>query len=116
MKRAADEEVRVRSASATTVAATVGPAMGVATGLPSSTTEFQTRFVHQGREMYKDPPLPPPGGVVVEAKSVPPPKQNALTGELTFVPGDNGGLAGLLCNFCLNHPVVLPLLLRTAVF
>ncbi len=80
------------------------------------TAEFRARFVRQGKEMYKDPPSPPPGSVVVEAKSAPPPKQNASTGELTFAPGDNRGLAGLLRNFCPNRPVVLPLLLRMAVF
>ena len=47
--------------------------------------------MRQGKKMYKDPPLLPPGGVVIEAKSAPPPKQNALTGELTFAPRDNGG-------------------------
>ena len=116
LKRAADKEARARSASVMTVATAVGAATGVATGLPSSTAEFRARFVCQGKEMYKDPPLPPPGDVVVEAESAPPPKQNALTGELTFALGDNGGLAGLLRNFRLNRPVVLPLLLRTAVF
>ena len=116
LKRAANEEVRARSASATMVAAVAGAARGVATGLPLSTAEFWARFVRQGKEMYKDPPLLPPGGVVIEAKSAPPPKQNALTGELTFAPGDNGGLAGLLCNFHPNRPVVLPLLFLMAVF
>ena len=67
MKRAADEEARARPASATTVAVAAGAATGVATGLPSSTAEFRARFVRQGKEMYKDLPLPPPGGVVVKA-------------------------------------------------
>ena len=85
-------------------------------GLPLSTAEYRAKFVRQGKEMYKDPMSPPPGGVVVKVKSVPPPKQNASTGELTFAPGGDGGLAGLLCNFRPNCPVVLPLLLQTAVF
>ena len=112
MKAVADKEARARSASATTAAA----ATGAATGLPSSTAQIRARFVRQGKEMYQDPLLPPPGSVVVEAKSAPPPKQNASMGELTFFPGDDGGLAGLLRKFCPNCPVVLPLLLRTAVF
>ena len=116
LKRAADKEARARSASASTVATVAGAATGVVTGLPSSTAKFRARFVRQGKEMYKDPPSPLPGGVVVKAESAPPPKQNASTGELTFVPGEDRGLAGLLRGFCPNRPVVLPLLLRTAVF
>ena len=87
-----------------------------ATGLPSLTAKFQAMFVCQGKEMYTDPPLPTPGGVVIKAESTPPPKQNALTGELMFVPRDNEGIAGLIHYFCPNRPVVLPLLLWTAVF
>ena len=73
MKRASNEEAREWSTPATTVAAAVGVATGVATGLPSS-TKFRARFVRQGKEMYNDPPSLPPGGMVVEAKSAPPPK------------------------------------------
>ena len=102
MKRAADKEARARSALVTTVATAAGAAMGVVTGLPLSTAKFQARFVRQGKEMYKDLPLPPPGDVVIEAESAPPPRQNASTGELTFAPGDDRGLAGLLRNFCPN--------------
>ena len=80
MKRAANKEARARSALATTVAAAAGAATGVATGLPSSTAKFRVRFVRQGKEMYKDPLSPPPGGVVIKAESLPPPKQNASTG------------------------------------
>ena len=111
MKTAANKEARARFALATTV---VGAA-GVATGLPLLTTEFQAKLVRQGKKMFKDPPLPPPGGMVVKAESAPLPKRNVLTRELMFAPGDDGGLAGLLCNFCSNHPVVLSLLLQTAV-
>ena len=118
LKRAADEEARARSASATMVAAAADATMGVATRLPSLTAKFRARFVHQGKVMYKDPPSPSPplGSVVVKAKSALPPKQNASMGEFTFAPGDDGGLAGLICDFRPNCPVVLLLLLRTAVF
>ena len=106
----------MRSASATMVTAATATAAGAGTKLPLSTAKFRARFVRQRKEMYKDPPSPPPGGVVVEAESAPPPKQNASTGKLLFTPGDNRGLAGLLCNFRPNRLVALPLLLRMAVF
>jgi hypothetical protein len=77
MKAAADKEARAQSAFVTTIAA----AVGAATGLPSSITKFRARLVRQGKEMYNDPPLPPPGSVVIKAKSAPPLKQNTLTGE-----------------------------------
>ena len=110
MKAAADDEARARSASASSSSAVAGAGATTATatattateaGLPSSTADFRARLVRQGKEMYKDPPSAPPGGVVVETKSAPRPKRDASTGELTFAPGGDAGLAEKLRDF---HP------------
>ena len=71
-------------------------------GLPSSVAAYKQRLISQKKEMYKDPPSPPPGPIIIELKLVSDkPKRNATTGELTFTCGADTTLSPLLRDF---HP------------
>lgn len=55
-------------------------------GLPSSVSEYLSRLKRHNKELYKDPPVLPPGSIVIETEYVALPKRDATTGRLRFVP------------------------------
>lgn len=96
-KAAADAEAKAASKqkAKSTAAAAQKP------GLPSSTSAYKSRLVSQKKDMYKDPPALPPPHITIESKLVNEPKRNKITGELTFVAGQNKDIAQALKDF---HP------------
>lgn len=98
-KEAADSEAKAKVAAARkkNQQQLKGPAVH---GLPSSSVEYRNRLVIQKKELYKDPPVLPPGKVVIEPEKCPPPKRNKF-GEFSFVAGDDESIQALLADF---HP------------
>lgn len=72
-------------------------------GLPKSATAYRSRLESQKKEMYKNPPALPPATIRIEDEYVALPKRNKSTGELTFVPGDDGSISDLLKDFKPNR-------------
>jgi hypothetical protein len=71
-------------------------------GLPKNATEYRNRLVTQNKQMYKDPPVCPPGTIIIESEKCPLPKRNKTTGELSFVAGgEDSNIQALLKDF---HP------------
>ena len=72
-------------------------------GLPKSASAYRARLTSQSKEMYKDPPAMPPAAITIEDSMAPAPKRNKTTGELTFVCGEDDGIASALKDFRPNR-------------
>ena len=70
-------------------------------GLPKNVTEYRNRLITQKKQMYKDPPVCPPGTIIIESDKCSLPKRNKTTGELSFVAGEDSNIQALLKDF---HP------------
>lgn len=76
---------------------------GAKPGLPKSVSAYKTRLESQKKEIYKNPPALPPSTISIEEEWVGEPKRSKETGELTFVCGQDKGIASLLKDFKPNR-------------
>jgi len=72
-----------------------------AVGLPTSTKQYHNRLLKQKKDLYKDPPAPPPDHIDIEEEKCPLPKRDKQTGEVTFACGEDTDIKHLLRDF---HP------------
>lgn len=73
------------------------------TGLPRTVVEYRARLVTQKKELFKDPPVLPPGKIAIEPIKCAPPKRDKSTGALTFVSGTESRIDSLLKDFRPNR-------------
>jgi hypothetical protein len=57
-------------------------------GYPRTIAEYRARLVTQKKDLYKDPPVLPPGKIITESKMCPPPERNKGTGILSSIAND----------------------------
>jgi hypothetical protein len=53
-------------------------------GLPSTVSEYKTRLTTHSKELYKDPPVLPPGKIVIDSKNYGLPTRDKKSGLLIF--------------------------------
>jgi hypothetical protein len=72
-----------------------------AEGLPETVSSYHSRLNKQKKELYKNPPVLPPGHISIETERVDLPKRDKKMGQLTFVCGNDKSIQKVLQDF---HP------------
>ncbi|GKZ01226.1 hypothetical protein MPSEU_001073900 [Mayamaea pseudoterrestris] len=70
--------------------------------LPGSLSEYTSRLKKQKKELYKNPPVMPPGKIAVHDKQSPLPKRDSK-GRLVFEAGESKSIAPILKDFYPNQ-------------